>query len=248
MAADTDLTIPAPVAARDGAYIVKVKVEGVPEARNCVLFGWVPGRDIAEVSEIWAMELWGAFAARLHDHGRVFSPPTGFSIVRYDRVFPFDEPIVLFDAQYEHLVTKSRAKLYRAACKRVESAIERLRQIEPMRVLHGDLHRWNVRISRGRVGAIDFEDLMWGWPVQDVATTLYYEWHRDDYPERYAFFRRGYETVAVWPERYALEIETFIAARALVIANDVLLDQTPEIREHADEYFSRFDEKIRLVL
>ena len=54
-----------------------------------------------------------------------------------------------------------------------------------MRILHNDLHQWNVRIYRGRLSPIDFEDLMWGWPVQDIATTLYY--HLDNgYDDRAA--------------------------------------------------------------
>ena len=43
-----------------------------------------------------------------------------------------------------------------------------------MRIIHGDLHQWNVRNARGVLSPIDFEDLMLGWPMQDIATTLYY--------------------------------------------------------------------------
>jgi Ser/Thr protein kinase RdoA (MazF antagonist) len=91
-----------------------------------------------------------------------------------------------------------------------------------MRIIHGDLHQWNVRCVRGRLAPIDFEDLMWGWPVQDIATTLYYSADQADFAEMRAAFELGYRRVGTWPERYPGEIEAFMAARALGMMNFVL--------------------------
>lgn len=244
---DTDLTVPMPLPARSGDLFVTASAPGVPEPRHCVVFGWVPGQDISERLTAPHIEKWGAFAARLHAHGAAFQPPPEFQIVRYDRPFPFDEPVVLFDEAHRALLPPPREALFRQALARVEAAIRRLcGSGEAPRVLHGDLHKWNVRVSRGRIGAVDFEDLMWGWPVQDIATTLYYHQLGDDYPAIRAAFRRGYETVSPWPERVPGEIDTFIAGRALVLANDVLL--MPEWQAEAPAFMARAEKRLRAIL
>ena len=104
-----------------------------------------------------------------------------------------------------------------------QTAIDRLKASgEPMRIIHGDLHQWNVRYARGVLSPIDFEDLMWGWPVQDIATTLYYSQDEPNYPELRAAFEQGYRRVSAWPERFAGEVDAFIAARGLGMVNFVL--------------------------
>lgn len=114
-----------------------------------------------------------------------------------------------------------------------------------MRLLHGDLHQWNVRYSRGRLSPIDFEDLMWGWPVQDIATTLYYSVDEDDYPVKRVAFEQGYQRISPWPERIPGEIASFIAARGLGMANFVLHhpelidNDTPAFLERVEKRLQR---------
>ena len=51
-------------------------------------------------------------------------------------------------------------------------------------------------------GAVfDFEDMVCGWPVQDIGTALYYLWSRDDFYQMWDAFRTGYSTVVPWPDR-----------------------------------------------
>ena len=81
--------------------------------------------------------------------------------------------------------------------------------------------------SRGRLTALDFEDVMWGWPIQDLGTTMYYLHLREDYEPLLAAFRLGYEEVRPWPDRTGSDLATFIAGRALVLGNDIgLLEAT----------------------
>jgi Ser/Thr protein kinase RdoA (MazF antagonist) len=244
---DTDLLVPTPLAARDGGFVTTVTAPGVPEPRHCVIFSWVPGRDIGEQLSAENLERWGAFAAQLHDHGAAFQPPPGFSIPRYDKVFPFDEPVVLFD---EEGWPPARREVFEAAVRRVQGAIDRLKASgEPMRVLHGDLHAWNVKVYRGRIGAFDFEDLMWGWPVQDIATTFYYFHGEARFDEMLDAFRRGYTSRRAWPVQAPGELETFIAGRAVVLANDLLVDISgPEWQAAAPRHLARTEARLRALL
>jgi Ser/Thr protein kinase RdoA (MazF antagonist) len=246
---DTNLLIPAPLETRDGSLVTTVTVPGVPEPRHCVIFSWVPGRNISEQLTEENIERWGTFAARLHDHGAAFVPPDGFSIASYDRIFPFDEPVTLFDEENCDLLPPSRREVFEAAIARVQAAIDRLKASgEPMRVLHGDLHQWNVKVYRGRIGAFDFEDLMWGWPIQDIATTLYYFHGHDSYEGVVEAFKRGYTRHREWPERATGELTAFLVCRALVLANGLLVDLDPEWQEATPRFFERTEARLRALL
>jgi len=160
-----DLDVVHPIPNRTGDDVTIVTLDGLAEPFPCVLFGWIDGPLLDQRLTASNVERVGELAARLHGHGARFRPPPEFAAPRYDRPFPFDEPVVLLDAD-QPLVPPARRAVYRAALARVEAAISRLSGSgEPMRVLHGDLHAWNVKVAPGRVVAFDFEDLMWGWPV-----------------------------------------------------------------------------------
>lgn len=247
LANETDVATPAPIRSRSGEPLVLAGAGGVPDQRHCALFTWLPGRVLGDDMNASVFEALGALAARLHHHGAGFEPPEGFSAPVFDKVFPFDEPIVLFDDV--ELLPGERRAVFETAIDRVGFTIGALAESgESMHVLHGDLHPWNVLIHRGSVAAFDFEDLMLGWPVQDIATTLYYVQDRDDFGELRSAYRRGYEVVRPWPERIDGEVDTFIASRAVVLANDVPQLEEPEIKADAPMYFARFERRIRKFL
>ncbi len=115
-----------------------------------------------------------------------------------------------------------------------------------MQLLHGDFHPWNVKVRQSRIAAFDFEDLMWGWPIQDVATTLYYFHGDPDYRMLADAFAEGYRSVAPWPASDQSEIDTFLMGRALVLANFVLA--SAEMRDTSAHWVRRFDRRISALL
>jgi Ser/Thr protein kinase RdoA (MazF antagonist) len=246
---DTDLGVPQPLAARGGRLVTTVAVAGVPEPRHCVVFGWVPGPDVADRLTLDNVRKMGELAARLHDHAGAFAPPEGFWLRTKDRVFPYGEPVVLFEDAFHDLFPPERHEVFTAAVERVQAALDRLYggQGGP-RVIHNDLHQWNVKVFRGRVYALDFEDLMWGHPVQDIAVTLYYFHGHEDYPALREAFRRGYESRREWPERVPGEIDTFIAGRGLTLANFILQDPNPDWRRQAPAFIERTEARLRMLL
>jgi Ser/Thr protein kinase RdoA (MazF antagonist) len=241
----TGLAVPAPVPATSGDPLSVVEAPGVPDPRTCVLFRWLPGTQLADRLTTSNLAAYGALAAGLHVHGRRFVPDPELRPLAYDRVFPFDEPVVLFDPG---VLAPGRRSLFRDAEALVAGAIDRLRGAEPMRILHGDLHVWNVLVHRGIAAAIDFEDLLMGWPVQDLGIALYYLHARPGYEDMKAAFRSGYETVAPWPERIGGEIAVFIAGRTLVLANDVVLLERAGDDIDAPAFFDRAERRLRDIL
>jgi Ser/Thr protein kinase RdoA (MazF antagonist) len=96
-------------------------------------------------------------------------------------------------------------------------------------LIHGDLHYWNVHFYRGELYVIDFEDINLGYPVQDIAVTLYYGRHREGYKEWKAAFKQGYSSLRKWPVEDESTIETLMAARSVMFINYVArIDPSPE--------------------
>jgi Ser/Thr protein kinase RdoA (MazF antagonist) len=246
---DTDLGVPRPVANLDGALVTTVQMAGVPEPRHCVAFGWMPGPDLADRLTLENVQKLGALSAQLHAHAEIFRPPPGFSIKTADSVFPFGDDVVLFDTAHGELVTPTRRELFQRIRDRVEDALDELyADRQGLRVVHYDLHHWNVKVFRGKLYALDFEDLMWGYPVQDIAITFYYWQDRPQFEELREAFKRGYISHSEWPEQWPGQIDTFIAGRGLDLANFVLRDPNPDWRRAAPAFFERVENRLRAFL
>jgi Ser/Thr protein kinase RdoA (MazF antagonist) len=246
---DTGLGVPRPLAARDGAFVTTVEVDGVPEPRHCAVFSWVPGPDLADRLTLENVSRQGELLAELHRQAGTFAPPDGFWLRRKDKVFSFGETVVLFDESHRHLFPPARRRVYEEAVARAQEAIDALyaRGGGPC-VIHNDLHQWNVKVSRGRLYALDFEDLMWGYPAQEVAVSLYYLVGYEEYPALREAFERGYTSLRPWPEQAPGEIDAFIASRGLMLVNYIVQDPNPDYQPMAPEFVERVEGRLRMLL
>ena len=239
------IVVPRPVPSRSGDVVVEASAPNVPHARACMVFTWLEGSLLADRLDAVTVGGLGEVMARLHRAASGFDPPTGFTAPRFDSVYPYDLPFIVFSDAGGVLLPPHRRTLYAEGLGHVERALADLAGREPMRVLHGDLHMWNAKVDHGRISVFDFEDIVWGWPVQDIATTLYYFWSADDFDVRWAEFRSGYERIAPWPDRGG-EVATFIMARTLLMANDVI--SQPEWFDEAPAVYERGEHRIRDML
>jgi len=253
--AESGVDVPEPIPTPIGEYVVGLTAPGLPGEWYAVLFDWVPGPMLSQRLTPENVGRHGALSARLHEHGTRFVPSAEFRIRRYQSVFPYSdpafpnaEPIVLFDAGVGALMPPRRREVFRAACDRVEAEIDRLFRRADPQVIHNDLHVWNVKVPRGRIVALDFEDLLWGHPVQDLATTLYYYRYRPDWEAHREAFRSGYESVRAWPEARPGEIETLIAGRGILLANFLAASRDAADRGMAPEYLERAEQRLTAYL
>ena len=219
--------VPTPRANRDGLFVTTASAPGVPEPRHCVLFTWVPGIDLAQAITPERWSLLGGLMARLHTFAEGWTPPTALPIPRHDRLFHRGEPCVLFDAQHAHRFSAARIAALRQAVELADARTQQIWAREPSIVTHGDLHQWNVKLHRGSLHPIDFEDLLHSPPILDVATSLYYVHRRPDFPALRASFQAGYSALRPWVEREPGELTPLILARGLELLNVCLFD--PEI-------------------
>ncbi len=243
LAARADVVIPVPQASSSGAFIVTVSGEDVPHERHCALFSWLEGPLIADRVSAPTFELLGAAMARLHGAALEYEARAEHVHV-FDTVYPYGHPFIVFEQAGADLLPRRRRAVFEAAHEHVVEGLAALSAREPPRLIHGDLHGWNSKINRGVVSVFDFEDMVLGWPVQDIATTLYYFWSRDDFAALWSAFRAGYERIAPWPD-HGGEVATFIKARTLIMANDVL--RQPEWLDVAPEVYERGERRIRAM-
>ena len=249
------IDVPQAIHTLAGDPVPAIAAPGIPGTRHAALFRWIPGKMLADCLTVVNVAAHGRLAAALHERAQGFSPPSWFRIRSYRSAFPYSnpsfvpsEPIVLFDHLAKGLMPPERKAVFRRVLDRVQRAIDDLHHDTAPQVIHNDLHVWNVKISRGAPYALDFEDLLWGFPLQDLATTLYYYRYRDDYGDLLAAFRGGYETVRPWPVVDTRGLETLIAGRALLLANYVAASEDAEDRAFAPEYLHRAETRFRSFL
>lgn len=228
---DTDLKVCEPVARRDVDYITIVTVPGVPANQRCVLYKWIPGRELEyRLNEENYYKL-GRLMAKLHNHAYTLKPlPGHIRPKRWDKVFYYpDEPILYNKPAYSHLFPPQRVRLLEEVMARANEVFARLFADRDGPILiHGDLHYWNVHVHRGELYAMDFEDVLLGYPIQDIAVTLSYGRGRDGHSQWEAAFKRGYSSVRPWPDESEKTMHTLMAARSVMFVNYVpRIDPSP---------------------
>ena len=221
---DTDLKFAEPVPRADGRMITLASQEGIPGEKRCVLFTWVPGRALEKSLSPENYFKLGATQAKLHDHAESLRPlPGTIRPKKWDQAFYYpNEPVVYNMPAYSHLFSDLQVKIIDQAISIADREFSRLYADQGRQILiHGDLHYWNVNLYRSELYIMDFEDVMLGYPVQDVAITLYYGRHRADFPKLQAAFQQGYTSLRNWPVERQGQIEILQAARSINFVNYV---------------------------
>lgn len=238
---DTKIRVSQPVPRRDGEYITFTGLPGVPGEKRCVLFKWIPGRSLENYLNPTNYSNLGETMALLHDHAERLKPlPAGIQPKKWDRAFYYpDEPVIYNTALYRHLFSPERIKIIDRVIAKADIEFEKLYSDEEGQILiHGDLHYWNIHVFRGELYIMDFEDVMLGYPVQDIAITLYYGRGREEYASLREAFKRGYTRIRPWPIERTGQIEILIAARSVNFINYVArIEPSPGeyITEKCDE-------------
>ena len=233
LAADHVVNVSAPIRTTNGALYTHATAPGVPGPRRCALFTWVPGRALADRVEPRHFDTYGTMSALLHQHGARHRPL--HRPMAWDRVFYYPEevdPVVWNRPENLALLPVNSAGVVGAAIEIIQSTFDAIPDSD-RQLVHGDLHLWNVHVRRNELWALDFEDIMWATPGQDIAITLYYV---DEGPERVELiesFRRGYEKVAPWPTDDT-ELDVFMAARRTMFVNFVFNIDVPDAKAFFD--------------
>ena len=242
---DTELAVPEPVAARDGTLVRTVEAPGVPEPRHCVLFRWLDGRDIYRRPSRQTVEQLGAALAPLQNHADSFQPPTDFSRRRHDTAWPHGRPEVVYGDDPDDLFTPERRAIIRLSANR-EGALRAL-YADPsgLRFLHADLHLGNVKLHRGELRLLDFDDSVWCYPIQDLAISFY---DLQGYPNRdelRSAFGEGYRSLRPWPAVDDEQLATFMTAQVLELIGFSTESDDPALRGYLRALLEETGQRLR---
>jgi Ser/Thr protein kinase RdoA (MazF antagonist) len=247
LSAIPEINAPVPVMNRAGTFFVTTKGPGVELPCRCVLMSWLPGTLLAKHLTELNLERMGALFARLHASSLLFVPPPGFTRRKMSGIYARGEVDALFSEENQAAFTPETLAIFQQVDAKVKAGFQQL-YADPheLRVIHNDLHHENINLYRGRLYPLDFEDTLWGYPVQDIAMALQDLWlevNQDTYDRYLCAFQRGYSALAEWPERSTDQIDLFRAGRMLWVCNYVARFERAYLAEHVERVgrvFRRF--------
>lgn len=213
--ADAGLPVPRPVQGRS----VWAAFPGWDEGLAAVLYPWLPGRVAGKTPRPWMGAALARLTKALHAHAKLYTLPEGAEVKVVDG--PLHEDECRIGAYPAMMETVAKAQTVWDLLKR-----------EPARLLHHDLHAYNLTAYRGRLSAFDFDDVCLGHPAQDAMVTTYYLRSMD--PKIEEGYRRELppEHLGVTEE----EFEAVIAGRQVLLANDLFLQTNPVQSAMAERY------------
>jgi Ser/Thr protein kinase RdoA (MazF antagonist) len=199
-----------------------VEADGTPI--ECSLFLWAEGRPLAADLTVENYYELGKMSARLHEFASTWAPPPGLLPLTWDRTLYYEgTSLVIVDPRFGEYVSRSEAQAVENVVKEADDELGRLAAAPGRIFLHGNIEMWNVLTTAPRkLTLLDFEDVMFGAPILDVAITLYYGRERTDYAALSTAYESGYRSVRNWPVREPRQMDLLFAARAAMLLNHAL--------------------------
>ncbi len=176
----------------------------------------------------------GRVHAALHEHAAGSSTRVVLAELAADRAVYFGDATAILRYESED------GSLFRDAVARVDEVIAGLWAAPPHapHLLHGDLGPHNVLVGDdGALHPIDFQDLLFGFEVQDVGITIS-DLGRSR-PEAVAPYLRGYAERRALPDLPPELVAAFAAARSLNVMNLGLQLRRPGIEAFLDGHTER---------
>ncbi len=246
---ETDVAVPEPVRTRDGALLTMADAPGIPAARACVLFRWLPGRFFDDHLRPCQMERIGVVMAQLHAHAAHWQPPSDFVRGRVDglteqvrrtawappataspdpALHPTDDDVARTVALVTTLCSSQDAAVVAQTIAHIRTVFQQLGAGQDVfGLIHADLHQENYCFHHGTPRVIDFDDCGWGHYMFDLSVTLREVQHLPTYPALRAALLAGYRTIRPFARTHEGYLATFFALRRLQLLMWVL-----ESRDH----------------
>jgi Ser/Thr protein kinase RdoA (MazF antagonist) len=216
LVAGTDLGVPEPVLAADGAAVVPLLESGDREPRMASLLRWQNGRFVDAGLTSRHLRQVAVLQAGLQHHAARWNRPGGFVRPRVDTLttaakrcsiasgdaagttWPAADDAAESVTLVAELLSSGDAAIVARALDVVwATTTELATRPDAAGLIHADLHYENFLFHRGVARAIDFDDCGWGFYLYDVAVTLWeleerehYSQLRDAFLEEYAQHRR----------------------------------------------------------
>lgn len=176
----TELAVPEPIAARDGAATVTITT--ADKTRVCSVLRWMEGRIHEASARPVHLRRLGEAMACLHEQADAWTPSASFVRIRWDHETFFGDVMVYGDTPaaecWELLPAQVRARFTAVG----ERMVDLIPGAADTGLIHADLHLGNALFHRGAVKLIDFDDCGTGPRLYDLAVALWELRDRPDYP------------------------------------------------------------------
>jgi Ser/Thr protein kinase RdoA (MazF antagonist) len=206
--ADTDLPVPEPLEALDGAPTVEASAAG--ETRVCSVLRWMDGRILGESARPVHLSRLGDAMARLHDQADAWTPPPDFVRIRWDHETFFGNVMVYGETPAAECWTLLPGEVHARFLAVAARLYEVMQGVDADGLIHADLHLGNAIFQSGDVKLIDFDDCGTGPRLYELAVAL---WELRDQPS-YPAYRDA--LLAGYRERREIDVahlDDFIALR-----------------------------------
>lgn len=209
------INTPRPVRGRNGEVVQDIAIEG--RGHIAVAFEWVDGVPLPEAT---ATDPWiqlGRIMARIHDHGRQWSPPAGFERPAWDA-----QALVGARPRWgtpcpAGAWSDTDRRLLLAARDAVRHRLSRFgTSADRFGLLHADLGFENVLVTNdGTAVVIDFDDCGPSWYLYEFASVLYPLENDNRFRDYFAALVAGYRGSAELTDDVLAELPTFLMCRRL---------------------------------
>ena len=153
---------------------------GIPDTWNASLMAWVPGRNLGNYLTAANLERMGRLFAGMYQHGAEWNPPAGFAARRFEhwlsrreenRIIASLQPAAATPERNGNGIDGGASELLERMHRHVEDAYAAVDRSD-LRVIHCDLWHDNIKLHRGVLHPLDFEDTVWGFRAHDIAMAM----------------------------------------------------------------------------
>lgn len=219
---ESGLLVPNGRRTTDGAWYAEVATPDPEATRLAGMTLWHPGQTLESLigkdrgPATWPwFERTGALLADLHNATASWTPPQGFTRHRLDAEGLVGEnpfwgrfwEAAPLPADERQFLTEARDLVADRLAALTDSLI----------LIHADAHPANVLVTGERFGLIDFDDCAWGWPVFDMAVSLWSASSEPRFPELLDRFLAGYASRRPLPADVYAQLRLFLLMRTLML-------------------------------
>ena len=247
---DEDLIVPEPVRALNGRPVVSAAHDGVPQARDCVLFRWIKGRFFGSKASVTSFRRAGELLGHIHRHGHSWQPPSGFARKTIDHGLIMGEQPGIDPGRIRSMLSvRDLDTLDRAAAVVHETMASMGTGPDVFGLIHGDYHLRHFLLTRHGVAAIDFDECGWGLFAYDIAVALSGITSNQEHSALRDAFLAGYRAVWQFPREHERHLAVLVVARLLLLAISMagIVDH-PGHRSHAPSMTKEFLCEVRQIL
>lgn len=229
---NTDLTVPSVIPSKDNEYVLTLETKYFDIPKRVAIYTWVDGKDFDGMETDQRFYRLGQITAQLHNATKKTVFPKDISPKKWDKVFYYrDEVPVYKEEKYQKFIDQDYHKVMDFIIPYLDKKLSDYYIGAAPQLIHADLNPWNIKLHKGEMRIIDFEEAMYGMPLHDFAIMLfYYRYDKNfDYENVKKHFFAGYESINKLPKFTEFDIELLITARTVNFLNYVLvIDDDPK--------------------